>query len=108
MAGMSIGLLPGGDHAAAVGVGGAEDGTPERVAGYMFGSNQRVFSDQELLDPDFPDVRLPSAEHRKQRHRYYRQQEAMSKKKLAVAVYSNGWMFTLQRLWLGKDAVEEG
>jgi hypothetical protein len=69
----------------------------------MFGNGrtgQRKFTDAELLNPQFPDVRLPAAEHREQRHRFYRQQVAEMKRRSAVTLYRDGWIGILYRLFM--------
>lgn len=61
----------------------------------------RMFSDKEILDPEFPDVRMKSADHREARHRYYRKQVTEEKRKTALVLYKDGWIAILWRLWHG-------
>jgi hypothetical protein len=63
-------------------------------------STQRKFKDAELLDPQFPDVRLPAREHREQRHRFYRQRAHEEQRKTAITLYRDGWIGILYRLWM--------
>jgi hypothetical protein len=62
----------------------------------------RKYSDEEILDKNFPDIRMKEKDMRPLRHKYYRNKVQEEKNKKALVSYNETWVAKLWNLWHNK------